>query len=193
MVSLNRLRRRVKDLAFRFWGVYNHLSSEEYISELESRGCQVGAGTEFFGENNVDLGNAHLISIGQNCIIIDRVRLLAHALDKPILDRAFEGTTLEYKKVGTIEIGDNVFLGERSIVLPDVSIGDNVIVGAGSVVTSDIPSNTVAVGVPCEVKFSLEEYRDQRVETENEDLQKLVKICQDRNVPIPEEVAKADL
>lgn len=48
-------------------------------------------------------------------------------------------------------IGNNVFIGGRSIVLYDVAIGDNVIIGAGSVVTCDIPSGSVAVGCPAKV------------------------------------------
>ena len=50
-----------------------------------------------------------------------------------------------------ITIGDNVWLGGNTIVLPGVTIGDNVVIGAGSVVTKDIPSNVIAVGGPCRV------------------------------------------
>lgn len=57
-----------------------------------------------------------------------------------------------------IVIGDNVWLGSNVVVLPGVSIGSNVIVGAGSIVTKDIPSNCVAVGNPCRVIRSKEEY-----------------------------------
>ena len=59
---------------------------------------------------------------------------------------------------GKIKIGNNVFIGMRSIILPGVTIGDNVIVGAGSIVTKDIPSNSVVAGVPARVIKSFEEY-----------------------------------
>ncbi len=52
---------------------------------------------------------------------------------------------------GGVTIGNNVFIGGRSIILYDVNIGDNVIIGAGSVVTRDIPSGSVAVGCPAKV------------------------------------------
>ena len=55
-------------------------------------------------------------------------------------------------------MGDNVFIGAGTIVLPSVTIGDHVIIGAGSVVASDIPSDSVAAGVPAKVICSLEEY-----------------------------------
>lgn len=46
-------------------------------------------------------------------------------------------------------IGNNVFIGANVNIIGGVTIGDNVRIGAGSVVVKDIPSNTVAVGVPC--------------------------------------------
>lgn len=50
-----------------------------------------------------------------------------------------------------VQIGDNVWLGAGTIVLPGVTIGENSVIGAGSVVTRDIPANVVAVGAPCRV------------------------------------------
>ena len=48
-------------------------------------------------------------------------------------------------------IGDNVWIGANSVVLPGVTIGENSVIGAGSIVTKDIPANVVAVGNPCRV------------------------------------------
>lgn len=50
-----------------------------------------------------------------------------------------------------VHIGNNVWIGAGSIVLPGVTIGDNTVIGAGSVVTKDIPANCVAFGSPCKV------------------------------------------
>ena len=50
-----------------------------------------------------------------------------------------------------IRVGNNVFVGANSVLLPGVQIGDNVVIGAGSVVAKDIPSNSIAVGNPCRV------------------------------------------
>ena len=55
-----------------------------------------------------------------------------------------------------ITIGDNVWLGGGTIVLPGVTIGENTVVGAGSVVTRDLPANVVAVGNPARVIRSLD-------------------------------------
>ncbi|MBD0787252.1 sugar O-acetyltransferase [Vibrio sp. Y2-5] len=50
-----------------------------------------------------------------------------------------------------VTIGDNVWIGANSVVLPGITIGENSVIGAGSVVTKDIPANVVAVGNPCKV------------------------------------------
>ena len=50
-----------------------------------------------------------------------------------------------------VTIGNNVWIGSGSIILPGVSIGDNSIIGAGSVVTKNIPDNCVAAGNPAKI------------------------------------------
>lgn len=57
----------------------------------------------------------------------------------------------DHVKARPISIGNNVWIGANTTILPEVTIGDNVTIGANSVVTKDIPSNTVAVGNPCKV------------------------------------------
>ena len=56
-----------------------------------------------------------------------------------------------------ITVGNNVWIGAGSVVLAGVTIGDNAVIGAGSVVTRDIPSDVVAVGVPCRVMRKITE------------------------------------
>ncbi|MCK1485645.1 acyltransferase [Bradyrhizobium sp. 193] len=61
--------------------------------------------------------------------------------------------------VRSIRVGNNVFIGYGTIILPGVTIGDNVVIGAGSVVAKSIPSNTVAAGIPASVIKSIDDYR----------------------------------
>lgn len=56
-----------------------------------------------------------------------------------------------------VYIGNNVWIGAGSIILPGVKIGDNSVIGAGSIVTKDIPANVVAVGNPCKVLREINE------------------------------------
>lgn len=59
-----------------------------------------------------------------------------------------------------IRIGNNVFVGANSVILPGVQIGDNVVIGAGSIVSKNIPSNSIAVGNPCKVVKTKEPYKE---------------------------------
>ena len=69
-----------------------------------------------------------------------------------------------------VHIGENVWIGANSVVLPGVTIGDNSVIGAGSVVTKDIPANVVAVGNPCRVLREIGEhdkeyyYKDRKID-----------------------------
>lgn len=71
-----------------------------------------------------------------------------------------------------IHIGNNVWIGANSVILPGVNIGDNSVIGAGSIVTKDIPSNVIAVGNPCIVLREINEndmkyyYRDMKIDIE---------------------------
>ena len=84
------------------------------------------------------------IIIGKNCHILYGCIILSHDASAKQRIKGADG-------FGETVIGNNVFIGVGSIVLPNVSIGDNSVIGAGSVVTRDIPSGVVAVGNPARV------------------------------------------
>ena len=50
-----------------------------------------------------------------------------------------------------IKIGNNVWLGAKTIVMDGCDIGDNSVIGAGAVVTKSIPDYSVAAGIPAKV------------------------------------------
>ena len=62
---------------------------------------------------------------------------------------AARGTMYEYGI--PVKIGNDVWVGGNSVILPGVTIGDGTVIGAGSVVTKDIPSGVIAAGNPCRV------------------------------------------
>lgn len=43
-------------------------------------------------------------------------------------------------RFGRISIGNNVFIGARSTILPGVTVGDNAIIAAGAVVNKSVPA-----------------------------------------------------
>ena len=123
----------------------------EYTTEkLISMGMTVGKNFKRLNGVILDPGHCWLIEIGDNVTMAPRVHILCHdASTKQFLD---------YTKIGRVSIGNNVFIGAESVVLPGVTIGDNVIIGANSTVTHDIPAGSVAVGTPARVICTLEEY-----------------------------------
>ena len=109
-------------------------------------GTNIYLGQNFYANFGVVMLDCAEIRIGENALLAPGVQL--YTAHHP-LDAATRLTGAEL--ASPITIGDNVWIGGNSIVLPGVTIGDNVTIGAGSVVTRDTPSNVVAVGNPCRV------------------------------------------
>lgn len=143
----------VKEFIYRLRGEYT-------TEKLIKMGMKVGKN---FGRlNGVILDPSHcwLIEIGDNVTLAPRVHVLCHD--------ASTKTFLDFTKVGRVTIGNNVFIGAESVILPGVTIGSNVVVGANSTVTHDVPENTVVAGSPAKVICSLEEYiNKERARMEN--------------------------
>ena len=53
--------------------------------------------------------------------------------------------------VGKVIIGDNCWIGAKSIILKDVELGENCVVAAGTVVTKSFPAGSVIGGVPAKL------------------------------------------
>lgn len=96
-----------------------------------------------------------LIKIGNNVTVSFGVTFINHD-GSTILCRDNKGRRYVYKKIC---IGDNVFIGARSMIMPGVRIGNNVIVGAGSIVTKSIPDNSIVAGNPAKYISSFDSYK----------------------------------
>lgn len=133
--------------------------NEAYVKHLRSGGAKIGDGTYFYDCHHrpVDETSLPFVEIGRNCRITSGVVILAHDYSYAVLRPIYH--EMLFKSSITI-IGDNVFLGINSIIMPNCKIGNNVIVGAGSVVTGEIPSNVVVAGNPAKVVMTLDEYYD---------------------------------
>lgn len=53
-----------------------------------------------------------------------------------------------YKEHKTVNIGNDVWIGQRVMIMGGISIGNGAIVGAGAVVTKDVPPYSIIGGVP---------------------------------------------
>ena len=133
------MRRLIRRILLKLLGVFPYKiqtgSSLEYLIE---QGLTVGKNFSMQQGCIIDDSHCWMITIGDNVTLASNVHILAHdASTKHILG---------YTIVKTVIIGNNVFIGAGSIILPGVTIGNDVIIGAGSVVTKDVPGNSVVVG-----------------------------------------------
>jgi acetyltransferase-like isoleucine patch superfamily enzyme len=98
---------------------------------------------------------AREITIGRHCRIATEVWMFdspGHPAD-PVARQA--GAPATPDEVRPVRIGDNVWVGRRSIIYPGVTLGDGCIVSAGSVVVSDVPPYTVVAGNPARKVLAL--------------------------------------
>jgi acetyltransferase-like isoleucine patch superfamily enzyme len=116
----------------------------------------VDRGAELIIGDNVGISQAALIAhrkitIGNNVKIGGGVCIYDtdfHSLDPKI--RKSEDD-LKYRIEKEVVIGNNVFIGAKSLILKGVIIGENSIIGAGSVVTKTIPANEIWAGNPAKL------------------------------------------
>jgi acetyltransferase-like isoleucine patch superfamily enzyme len=100
----------------------------------------INRGCEFYASFLVQEG---YIKIGNDVTFSPHVKLFA-------IGHTYNNFGLE-DFAAPITIGNNVWIGANSTILPGVKIGDGAIIGAGSLVLKDIPSGTVSFGVPTKV------------------------------------------
>lgn len=136
------------------------LSSEEYATTINikraiDKGVKVGSNCRFYSVNFSS--EPYLIEIGNHVTITEGVQFITHDGGAWVLRGLYE----EYKHcniLGKIKIGDNVFIGVNTIIMPGIEIGDNCIIAAGSVITKSFNSNQIIGGIPAKVIKPLEEY-----------------------------------
>jgi len=89
--------------------------------------------------------SATAVTIGDGCMM---------AQDACITDSDWHDLYDRSLPVGNteaVQIGNNVWIGDSSIINKGVTIGDNAVIGAGSIVLKDVPANAIAVGNPASV------------------------------------------
>lgn len=137
--------------------MFGHVGNNPHI-DIDFR-CEYGKNI-FLGDNvliNMDCTfvDNNRIDIGNNVLIASNVKIYTATHSTDVNDRVVKdwkpGTAISRTYSRPIKIEDNVWIGGGAILLPGVVIGKNSVIGAGSVVTRSIPSNCVAVGVPCRV------------------------------------------
>lgn len=162
-VSLYKERLCAKDLCFK----YNHTKPsdvkkrQKIIKKLFGKiGETFNIESDFWCDYGYNIEAGNNFYINHNCVMLDcaKIKFGDNVLIAPNCGFYTAGHPLDVEKRNKwieyaypIYVGNNVWIGANTIVLPNVKIGDNVVIGAGSVVTKNIPSNTLAYGSPCRV------------------------------------------
>lgn len=63
----------------------------------------------------------------------------------------FFGSSIDYLDNLSVCIGDDVWIGTRSIILGGINIGTGAVIAAGSVVTKDVPPYAIVAGIPARI------------------------------------------
>lgn len=127
----------------------------DHIGYVKHIGVNIGSGVHIYGNPITMFGTEPwCVTLGNNVHITREVIFINH-----------DGGTLLYRHIIPdleitlpIVVGDNVYIGVRSIILPGVHIGNNCIIAAGSVVSKDVPDNSVVGGVPARFIKTADEY-----------------------------------
>lgn len=106
--------------------------------------CHIGDFSHITCINRIEIGSN--VMFGKNILISDN----AHGASLSSLLATAPSKRPLYSK-GAIIIEDNVWVGEKSSILPGVHIGYGAIIGAGSVVTKDVPAKAIVGGNPAKV------------------------------------------
>lgn len=130
-------------------------------------GSHIKVGKNFFANYNCTIIDVAPVTIGDNCQLAPNVAI--YTAGHPV-HPVSRNSMYEYGI--EVTIGDNVWIGGNTVILPGVHIGSNTVIGAGSVVTKDIPDWCVAAGNPCKVVRKITEedkkyyYKDRQFDDE---------------------------
>ena len=119
----------------------------------------IESGADFYWGNNVYLGNHSDLGIdceihgethiGDHTIMGPQVAIWTgnHGISRTDIPMMYQESTPEEP----VWIGNDVWIGSRSIILKGVHIGDHAVIGAGSVVTKNVPAWAIVAGNPAKI------------------------------------------
>lgn len=109
-------------------------------------GWNIEVGENFYSNYNLTILDVGKVTCGKNVQIAPNVSI--YTAGHPVHP---DSRNSGYEYGIPVTVGDNVWIGGNTVILPGVTVGSNVVIGAGSVVSKDIPDNTIAAGNPCKV------------------------------------------
>lgn len=101
-----------------------------------------------------------LIFVGDNVTVATGVLFLTHDAMHRVFHNTDGATYPEF--LGAVHIGNNCFIGARSILVGPVTVGNNCVIAAGSLVNRDVPEGSVVGGVPARVIGRFDDLKTRR-------------------------------
>ena len=152
----------LKRAQLKFWRILAQRKHRYTLKYATLLGVKIGDSDRFTGVPDFST-EPWLIEIGNNCLITQNVRFMTHDGSVNIV-RRLDDKYKDILKFGKIIVGDNVFIGANSTIMPNVKIGSNSIIAACSCVTKDIPDGEVWGGVPAKKICTVQQYADKLLE-----------------------------
>lgn len=125
------------------------MSPEKYAKFI---GVNIGT-NNFIPDKDCWSSEPYLITIGNNCAITNGVRIFTHGGA-----RVARMKYPDFDVFGKVTIGDWVYIGTNSLIMPGVTIGDGALIAAGSVVTKSVPPKVVVGGNPARILSTVDDY-----------------------------------
>lgn len=125
------------------WGEHNRFHFNPSI--VIGNNCQFGSYNHITAINRIEIGNGVLT--GKFVTITDN----SHGKPGDESDCELSPIVRTVYSKGPVVIGDNVWIGDKATILPNVRIGEGCIIGANSVVTKDIPPYCIVGGNPARI------------------------------------------
>lgn len=135
--------------------IYSRWRDPSLTTYYKKQGVEIGRNCSFIGKINFG-SEPYLIKIGNDVRVSFEVSFITHDGGTHVLRKKYPNAVV----YGNISVGNNVFIGAKSIIMPNVHIGNNCIIGAGSIVTKNVPDNSVYAGVPAKKICSIIEYEN---------------------------------
>lgn len=132
--------------------LYSLIDRKATVKKLREWGAKIGQDVELYNVT-ISRKDATCLEIGNHVTLTG-----CHILTHDASTKRFLGNDIN--RIGRVVIGNNVFVGVHSLILPNVKIGDNCIVAAGSIVTKDVPAGSVVGGGPAKVLCSIQDFID---------------------------------
>lgn len=130
----------------------NPVSCSRYMGVIIGENCKI-----YGNSPNMWRTEPFLITIGDNVFITNGCKFVNHDGSTLILRKK----TPSLELTAPINIGNDVYLGVETMIMPGITIHNNVIVGARSIVTKDVEENSVIVGIPARKIKTVDQYHEE--------------------------------